>query len=311
LHSSSSDKLINQEEEKENRLQFVPPLPQEVLHIILKNLHQETDRDTLAQCMRVSTSFNVIIAPLLYRSISIGDKEAKGDVLYSAPMEEGQPPRKSMNKKTCLTYVRELEIKAHRQDDCPQDQVAKYDSLKDVDVLRLSYAIPEKRDTIVPKRTTDHMVHTGQACRLSRHIRAGKIVISNTNIAQVLPLVEIPQGSVHTLVTAFSFRDYRLPDLDAAAARATTPFHGSTAKSKRAIYICWLPHSKAQLKLWFESVSWRFGGGVGGPDPRGLAIAEIGLGLVTRIVDQAMYADFPNDIIIVNIEGLGNGIRKD
>jgi hypothetical protein len=261
--------------------------------------------------MHVSTSFNEITAPLLYRSISIGDKEAKGDVLYSASMEEGQPPRKSMNKKACLTYVRELEIMAHKPDDCPQDEFAKYDSLQDVDVLRLSFAIPEKRDTIYPKRTTDHMVHSGKACRVSRHVRAGKVVISNTNSARALPLVEIPQESVHTLVTAFSFRDSPLADLKAATVRATTPFHGSTAKSKRAIYICWLPHSKAAMKLYFDPVTPRLGGGVGGPDPRGVEIAEIGLDLVTGIVDQAMRVDFPNEIIIVNIEGLGNGIRRD
>lgn len=261
--------------------------------------------------MQVSPSFNTITAPLLYRSISIGDKEAKGDVLYSAPTEEGQSPRKSMDKKACLTYVRELEIVNHAHDDCPYTQFAKYKSLNTVDVLRLFYAVPVKRDTLLPARSNDHFALGGSSCRVARHVHAGKLVLFNLNISQTTPLLEIPQESVHTVVTAFSYRDIPRTYLKAALARATTPFLGNTAKSKQAIYICWLPHPRAEMKLWFESIQPRRGGGVGGPSARGVEIEEICHEFVSDLVDVAMDVDVPNEIIIVNIKGLGNGIPKE
>lgn len=216
-----------------------------------------------------------------------------------------------MDKKACLTYLKELEIINHAHDDCPYTQFAKYKSLNTVAVLRLFYAVPMKRDTLLPARSNDHLALGGSPCRVARHIHPGKLVLVNLNISQTTPLHEIPQESVHTVVTAFSYRDIPQTYLKAALARATTPFLGSTAKSKQAIYICWLPHPRAELKLWFESIQPRLGGGVGGPNARAVEIKEICHELVLELVDVAMDVYVPNEIIIVNIEGLGNGIRKE
>jgi hypothetical protein len=47
---------------------FTPPfLPVEVLENIIDKLH--ADKHTLAQCMRVNTTFNTITAPVLYRTV--------------------------------------------------------------------------------------------------------------------------------------------------------------------------------------------------------------------------------------------------
>jgi hypothetical protein len=251
--------------------------------------------------MRVSTSFNEITAPLLYRSISIGDKEAKGDVLYSAPKEKGQLPRKSVNKKTCLTYVRELEVVNHSDDNCPQIQFAKYKSLNTVDVLRLYFPTPKKQETFQAHICTDHLVYGGSACPAICNIRAGKIVISNTGIAEPIPPFMDPQRTIHTIVSAFTHDD-ELPLLLNPYNDSSILFKGSTAKSKRAVYILWLPHPKAVMRIAYATVS---------QAQRAVDIGDICSDFVDEVVLQAMEVDFPNDIVSVNIEGLEAGIKEE
>jgi hypothetical protein len=154
--------------------------------------------------MRVSSTFNAVTAPLLYRSLRIGDSTTKFDPLYTAPLIDGQSPRKSLDKSRCLQMVKELAIVAHSEVDCPHSH---FDGPKKVDVLRLSLPLPIKRNTQKPSTTTNHLEYGAHRCPLTSSIKAGKIVAFNTAMSQPIHLLDVPQDSLHTLVTAFSYSD--------------------------------------------------------------------------------------------------------
>jgi hypothetical protein len=261
--------------------------------------------------LRVSPTFNAVAAPLLYQSICIGDKSAKGDVSYSAPVIKRQP-RKSLTKAICLTYVKELEILAHKDADCQHIDFEKYPSLAKVDVLRLSLPLPDRRDTTAPAINTDHLAYGGPTCRLTSQIKAGKIVSFNTCIARPIHHLDLPQESLHTLVTAFTYDDV-LPSIGKSS-RDTITFKGSTAKSKQAIYVLFQRHWLSQFKSNFVNVVRDPGPPkqlpTGGPNLRKIKGEALCSSFVNEVIKQAMQVDFANDIVIVNINALGKTGNK-
>jgi len=113
-------------------------IPTEVLDNILSRISD--DKHTLAQCMRVSPTFNALAAPLLYRSMNI-DNTVK--FFFAAPRqsEEFAKTRKTADKAFKLGYVKELEYKTHKKSECtPLAQLKKWDRLLlRVPILQINY----------------------------------------------------------------------------------------------------------------------------------------------------------------------------
>ena len=250
--------------------------------------------------MRVSSSFNAVTAPLLYRSLRIGDSTAKFDPLYTAPLIDGQSPRKSLDKANCLKMVKELDLVAHGEDDCPHSH---FDGPKKVEVLRLSLPLPIKRNTQKPPTTSNHLEYGGQRCPLTASIKAGKIVAFNTAMSQPIHLLDLPQDSLHTLVTAFSYSDI-VAKQSRQFRPATKPFKGSIVASKQAIYILWMGHPRSEIKKSFVNLPSSGYGGVGLKYLRFDEIKSMCDPFMQNLVREAMNVDFPNDIVVVNIAGL-------
>jgi hypothetical protein len=270
--------------------------------MILKNMDQTTDRNVLANCMRVSVPFNNVTAPLLYRSIRVGDTTAEFDVLYSATQTADQRKRKSLNKKACLAFVRELDILAHDEAYC----LDRLNGLpKEVDVLRVSLPLPKERFTPSPEPTTNHLEYGGYSCPLAASIEAGKIVSFNTCINRPIHLTDLPQESLHTLVTAFTYDDVLAMDGDHTST-AMISFVGSKATSKRAIYILWMRHPHSRIKTGFaRDPALRHGAmQTGGSARTAIRIGQTCSSFVYNLVQRAIQVDFPNDITVVNIDGL-------
>jgi len=104
----------------------VKALPVEVLKNVLDRL---TDKHTLAQCMRVSSTFNSIVAPLLYRSISI---DGKTKPFFASPRmsEAFKKTRKTQTKSMNLEYVEEVVYTLHQKRGCtPTSRAKTWDSL--------------------------------------------------------------------------------------------------------------------------------------------------------------------------------------
>jgi len=104
----------------------VKPLPVEIFKNILDRL---TDKHTLAQCMRVSTTFNSIVASSLYRSVSI---DGKTKPFFASPRmsEELQKTRRTQTKALNLEYVEEIVYTLHQKRGCtPTSRARTWDSL--------------------------------------------------------------------------------------------------------------------------------------------------------------------------------------
>jgi hypothetical protein len=103
-------------------------VPTEVVQMILSYIPND-DKHSLAQCMRVSSTFNAIAAPLLYRSVKI-DNTVK--YFFAAPRqsEELVRTRRTADKAFNFGYVKELGYKTHNKKGCtPVSRVRKWDSL--------------------------------------------------------------------------------------------------------------------------------------------------------------------------------------
>jgi len=275
-------------------------LPVEILRKIINHLDHETDRHTLATCMRVSPIYNALSAPLLYRAISIGSVTAanKG-VLHSVPPLDGQSPRISLDKATCLTYVKELEVIAHEEEDCPYAQC---DSLKEVDVLRISLITPKRPNKQWSASAIDHLSSAISSCFLIKSISAGKVVLFNTP-EQTIRLPKIPQGSLHTITTAFPYISHavkrnRTPPL---VVRPIAPFEGSNAASKQLVHVFWDQDPPCTMQRVCAELD-RLGIDVLGY--RNTRNRQVCASLVHVLVRQAMGTDYPSDIIVVNIDGI-------
>jgi len=118
-------------------------IPTEVLDNILSRI--SNDKHTLAQCMRVPSTFNALAAPLLYRSIKI-DNTVK--FFFAAPRqsEEFAKTRKTADKAFNLGYVKELEYKTHAKKGCtPSARLKKWDRLVlRVPILEVNYRTAEE-----------------------------------------------------------------------------------------------------------------------------------------------------------------------
>jgi hypothetical protein len=93
------------------------PLPTEILHDILH--HLADDKHTLAQCMRVSSSFNSLVAPKLYRSVTLSG--STGLFKHLSPPWYA-PPRKTQTKKWNMAYITEVEYEYHGAAECSDRQ---------------------------------------------------------------------------------------------------------------------------------------------------------------------------------------------
>lgn len=118
-------------------------IPTEVFDNILSRISD--DKHTLAQCMRVSPTFNALAAPLLYRSIKI-DNTVK--FFFAAPRQSDDfvKTRKTADKAFSLGYVKELEYKTHKRSECtPLAQLKTWDRLLlRVPILQIKYRASEK-----------------------------------------------------------------------------------------------------------------------------------------------------------------------
>jgi len=104
----------------------VKSLPVEILKNILDRL---TDKHTLAQCMRVSPTFNSIVASSLYRSVSINGKTKP---FFASPRmsAEFQKTRRTHTKAINLEYVEEIVYTLHQKRGCtPTSRARTWDSL--------------------------------------------------------------------------------------------------------------------------------------------------------------------------------------
>jgi hypothetical protein len=115
ITSTDDDALVN-----------IKPLPIEVLKNILDRL---TDRHTLAQCMRVSPTFNAIVAPSLYRSVNI---DGKTRMFFASPRmsDELRQNRKTQTKADNVDYVEEVTYAPHKKRGCtPASNMKRWDPL--------------------------------------------------------------------------------------------------------------------------------------------------------------------------------------
>jgi hypothetical protein len=270
-------------------------VPVDILRMILNHLNHHGP--TLASCMRVSNEFNAITAPILYRSISIGRNT--DNLLYSAPGIEGRP-RKSVDKGTCLAYVKELEIFAHTEEECPSTI---FDP-RGIQILRISLPLPDGRHSFDLRSTTDHLAYGGRSCPMASSIHPSKIIIFNTSLENPIHLLDIPQDSLHTLVTVCSYSD-TTHNIEGTAIR---PFKGSSSMARQAIYVlrCHDPLSSVETGPRLKdgekekTVPRRMKCRRGMPP----AVDPMCRHFVQDLVKQAMQVDFPNDIIVANIEGI-------
>jgi hypothetical protein len=251
--------------------------------------------------MRVSPLFNALSAPVLYRAISIGGiSETSNDVLLSVPSLDCQPPRLSLDKAACLTYVKELEVIAHEENDCPY---AICDSLEEeVDVLRISLITPKKPNKQWSASAIAHLGSATSSCLLIKSISAGKVVLFNSP-KQTIRLLETPQGSLHTIVTAFPYFSHALKRnrMYPLVLKTKKPFNGSTATSRRSILVSWNHDPPCTMRRACVVLG-----------RRGVDVALYKMtqnrracaAHVHMLVRGAMKNDNPGDIIVVNIDGV-------
>ena len=104
----------------------VKALPVEILKNILDRL---TGKHTVAQCRRVSPTFNSIAASSLYRSVSINGKTKP---FFASPLmsAELQKTRRTQTKAINLEYVEEIVHTLHQKRGCtPTSRARTWDSL--------------------------------------------------------------------------------------------------------------------------------------------------------------------------------------
>jgi len=93
---------------KTNESSSLPPLPTEVLANIVGNL--QDDKHSLAQCMRVSNTLNTLVAPLLYRTVTI---RAGKTIPYHEPRGSSIPARLSLSPEDNIQALRHVIVHSH------------------------------------------------------------------------------------------------------------------------------------------------------------------------------------------------------
>jgi len=94
-------------------------LPIEVLEIVLSHLRYDSDKTTLAHCMRVSKAFKIIAAPLLYEKLEWKhlEKNALRLVEVGNAIETGR--MNIVTKEVELRYIKSIELQNHSVTKCP------------------------------------------------------------------------------------------------------------------------------------------------------------------------------------------------
>jgi hypothetical protein len=180
-----------------------------------------------------------------------------------------------MTKEACLKFVQELEVVEHGESDCPYHDVITTNSLTEVDILRIRLSVPKVRDSDRPPENESHLGYNGPKCALSQHIHARKIVLQNTCVTHPIHLLDLPQTSLHTLVSLFSYDDL-LP----------LGRRGHSEGYLRSNFLRRRPIRPSHAPDWLQKINTRCEKFVRG------------------VVAQAMEVDSPYENIVVNIMGM-------
>jgi hypothetical protein len=163
-------------------------LPVEIIASILSYLRFETDRTTLARCMRVSSTFKALVRPSLYIKLEWTDwEEERWPVATESKDSRGRTVRVESDDKD-LRLIKTIEIRQHALDDCPRSFGKAYGRRRMVlDILRIMTLQP---DLLI------HMLGSGQATCLHR---ASCPLMAELSPRKILVLTDgqIPNASLH------------------------------------------------------------------------------------------------------------------
>lgn len=113
-------------------------LPNEVLASILLHLRYETDKTTLARCMRVSTTFKALVAPMLYEKMDWEDWKGGHWPVVAKDKGNGRGAVQVESNVYDLRLIKTVEIQHHFVKDCPRSFGIRYRRQPiEVSVLRL------------------------------------------------------------------------------------------------------------------------------------------------------------------------------
>jgi len=216
-----------------------PTLPNEIIFNILQRLGE--DKLSLARCMRVSSTFNEITAPILYTTVIL---DGLGSTPYDTTQWSSVLARSSQSSLRNIDFIKNVIILPHTSPDFVKGLIERRDS---VDTLRLPILDLNGPHVPKPQGTRAYLNRPSEhRCILVESFNPKKLVVYNSRVHTRYNKVSA-QRDLHTLVFLISpnSSEYTKPTSDLC------PNHTGI---KRIVHTVWLastlgvcaPHSPLQ-----------------------------------------------------------------